>query len=240
MMRLGIIKTFNFNEDGDLLVPTEDGWGIFDIYNKDYDFVKYAETNIWPQVKVFSFADQLKLACHHIFGVPVELLYGNDEAKATRTTIRNLNQPETIEHCQYTEDDGSFECEEVANPDTYFTVRQLLQDFGTKCREINPDCWAERVLEKVPMYNSELSIIDDCRYPNEIDLTSGKDGVITIKFGKQIDSDGHSSETALDDLSDDKFDFIIDNEGMTLEEKNETIRDILLDIGWLQEMGEAE
>lgn len=214
MVRLGLIETFNFNSDGDLLIPTtktENGWGIFNIYDKSYEFVQSADHHIWPHIKVYSFADKLKLACHNIFGLPIDLMYGTDEDKAQLTNIIKSI------------DGDSF---------TYYTIREILQEFGTKVRELDPDTWVNRVCEQILDEQSNLSVIDDCRYPNELANVSGLDAV-TIKFTKQLDTsiiDTHSSETAFDNMSDDKFDFVIDNANMTLTEKHFAIEQILLDI----------
>jgi len=220
MVRLGLIETFNFNIDGDLLIPTtttENGWGIFNIYDKSYDFVQSANHNIWPHIKVYSFADKLKLACHNIFGLPIDLMYGSDEDKATLTNImKDIYDNRPQEH----------------TGNVYYTVREILQTFGTKVREIDPDTWVTRVCEQILDEQSNLSVIDDCRYPNELANVSGLNAV-TIKFTKQLDTsivDAHSSETAFDDLSDDEFDFVVDNVDMTLTEKHFAIEQILLDI----------
>lgn len=226
MVRLGLIKTFNFNEDADLLIPTEkteNGWGIFNIYDKSYDFVQSAQHHIWPTIKVYSFADKLKLACHNVFGLPIDLMYGSDDDKATFTNIVKSQHPLSID-----------------SPDQdvpiYYTVREILQDFGTKVREIDPDAWVDRVCEQILAEQSELSVVDDCRYPNELAKVEGLNAV-TIKFTRQLDTsivDTHSSETAFDEMSDDSFDFVIDNVDMTLTEKHQAIEDILLDIKFLE------
>lgn len=226
MVRLGKIDTFNFNSDGDLLIPakTDTGFGIFNIYDKSYDFVQSANQNIWPHVKVYSFADKLKLACHNIFGIPLEPMYGSDEDKAKFTNIvkdvwhKGGALPKQVDTVV-----------EVV----YYTIREVLQDFGTKVREINPDAWVDRVCEQILAEQSELSVIDDCRYPNELAKVAGLDAV-TIKFTRQLDTvDSHSSETAFDDITDDEFDFVIDNAGMTLDEKHFAIEQILTDIDFL-------
>ena len=44
--------------------------------------------------------------------------------------------------------------------------RKLLQDIGTKFREIDEDIWVKYLLKKVK--NKDNIIIDDCRYLNEV------------------------------------------------------------------------
>ena len=58
------------------MILTEDssgneGWGEFDVSRKDESFVQYAESNMWPFVKLYSFADHLKWICVKLFNIPL-------------------------------------------------------------------------------------------------------------------------------------------------------------------------
>ena len=60
-----LVKDFNIDGSGQLTVLTSNSegtedWGIFDVQRKDSDFTEYAEHNMWPYVKLYSFADNLK------------------------------------------------------------------------------------------------------------------------------------------------------------------------------------
>ena len=52
------IEDWSIGSDGQLLVLTDRGWGEFDITRKDESFAEYAEYNMWPYVKLYSFADE--------------------------------------------------------------------------------------------------------------------------------------------------------------------------------------
>jgi len=83
---IGAIKGWNTGKDGELMILTEDsggseGWGEFDISRKDPAFIEYADLNMWPHVKLYSFADSLKWICHRLFNIPQECVWGTDKQK---------------------------------------------------------------------------------------------------------------------------------------------------------------
>ena len=47
------------------MIDPNDGseWGEFDVSRMDEDFVTWADHNMWPYVKLYSFADNLKAIC---------------------------------------------------------------------------------------------------------------------------------------------------------------------------------
>ena len=60
----GLITDYKINDKGQLLIRTVDsnlieGWGILDVTRKDSAFVEYAESELWPFVKIYHFADYL-------------------------------------------------------------------------------------------------------------------------------------------------------------------------------------
>lgn len=102
----------------------------------------------------------------------------------------------------------------------YYTIRQLLQKFGTEVgRNISPDIWVDSLLGE---YNKAKSgdleedwIITDVRFQNEANAVREAGGVL-LRLNRDTGfKDTHQSEIDLDNY--DKFDYIIDNNG-TLEE----------------------
>ncbi|MCL6557392.1 MAG: hypothetical protein K6U74_01075 [Firmicutes bacterium] len=106
--------------------------------------------------------------------------------------------------------------------------RKLLQDIGSKMREIHPDCWADYLLRHANrMYDlwTERQVITDCRYRNELEIAE-KNGFIPvrvmchpeIRLKRLQDRDGfvdpetfdHASETELDSIH---VEHKIDNNG---------------------------
>ena len=115
--------------------------------------------------------------------------------------------------------------------------RKILQDFGTRVREIEPEFWARQVYTTIDAFRSmfDVFIITDCRYENEMNLYPYRlvypNGNILVK--RDVEGEigeveaSHESEQLAD--QEDKFHYIIDNNG-TIEETYEQVRDIFNDI----------
>lgn len=228
------IKYFDINDEGQLLVNAlvldettgieEEKQGIIDINRKDYEFSQYAAYHVWPFIKSYNFADRLKESVVNIFGIEPALVWGNNEAKNTPTTLKFSDfgfafLPKEIE-----------EMKKSGKYNSFMTVRELLQCFGTKvCRRIQDSCWIDRCIQDVLVEESPIATISDCRFVNEI-IATRKIGAKVIKFTRRIDDDNDESETALDDYTD--VDCVIDNQNMTVHEKNIAVFEYLKSIGW--------
>lgn len=102
----------------------------------------------------------------------------------------------------------------------YYTIRQLLQKFGTEVgRSISPNLWVDALMNDYIEAKSEGYeedwIVTDVRFKNEAEAIRENGGIL-IRLNRNTGfNDQHSSETALDDYK--NFDLIIDNNG-TLDE----------------------
>lgn len=217
LKRNDIIEYFEITEQGNLIVNTEytnangtpeKGTGELDIFRKDHQFIEYASNNIWPYIKSYGFADPLKTICMNLFGLTHEQCYGTEEAKNSNTTIA---KPQ-----------GTL----------VFTARELMQYVGTNMfRILKPDVWTSYCLSQVLEENSELAIIGDCRFPNEVKAIHEAGGKV-IRFLRRPHSDGHPSEVALDGYH--KFDATINNSEMSVEQQNQEVLSILIKWGWIE------
>lgn len=99
----------------------------------------------------------------------------------------------------------------IEDPYLKTTYRKLLQDIGESLRQnINEDIWVDSLFRNLEE-NSKWVIVD-LRYLNELEAVTDYEGlVVKIKGTKEENEDTHISETALDDLEDHNFDFVIDN-----------------------------
>ena len=102
----------------------------------------------------------------------------------------------------------------------YYTIRQLLQKFGTEVgRNISPNLWVDALMNdyikaKLDGYEKDW-IVTDVRFENEAEAIR-KNGGILIRLNRNTGfNDQHSSETALDNYK--NFDLVIDNNG-TIDE----------------------
>lgn len=86
--------------------------------------------------------------------------------------------------------------------------RQLLQWWGTDVvRKKNENFWVNTVMRLAAVLDGEIDylIIDDCRFPNEIDLWKDEYGYLTLRIERPGHENAlndeqrkHPSETALD------------------------------------------
>jgi hypothetical protein len=87
------------------------------------------------------------------------------------------------------------------------TARSLLQIVGTDAMrdQLHENVWVNALFAD---YNENSRwIITDVRFPNEAEAIK-KHGGIVIRINRDVDTNNHLSETALDDY---EFDYVIDN-----------------------------
>lgn len=103
--------------------------------------------------------------------------------------------------------------------------RALLQRVGQEKRAEDPDYWVKSLLNTTPIQTHRVSLIDDWRFPNEVQalrcLTQYHD-VYTVKVirdgaGLQGDLGADLSETALDDIPLHKYNLVLTNNGSLSE-----------------------
>ena len=111
------------------------------------------------------------------------------------------------------------------------SVREFLQFFGTDiCRQIYEDVWQTRLLKDISMEQPLIAIVDDCRFPNEVQAIQESDGKV-IHLTRSKYGDSHASESALASCED--FDAVIDNQNMSIHEQNVEIIRLLTEWGWI-------
>lgn len=179
----GFINDWNIDALGHLNILNEDGWGYFDVTRKDEQFVMWADNNMWPYVKLYSFADNLKAICMDLFNIPFRCLYGADEEKnQIQDHLLWENMPTTfpINH----------------GP---MTAREFMQFLGTDVmRKMYEPVWVNSCIKKIQREQSELAIIADVRFPNEAKAIEQAGGKV-VRLTRSVHEDNHSSEVALDD-----------------------------------------
>lgn len=217
-----IIEKFMMNQEtGELLVNTkminekgdeEDGLGVLDIERRDSEFVEYAVQAIWPYVRSFSFADPLKIIGIQLFGLTEEQCYGTNEQKDSPINIKWENMP-------------------LGKGEGFMTAREFLQHFGTEiCRKIKSNIWVESCVNRIQKSGTELAIVPDVRFPNEVKAIRKAGGKV-IRLTRKPHEDEHDSETALDGYED--FDYVIENQDLNIDETNRALLGVLKGWGWI-------
>ena len=129
---VGTIREFSVDEDGSLLTNAafkdEEGkiveaMGELDVFRKDFDYSQWASKKVWPYIKGYNFADNLKEFLIAVFGLTPEQCYGTDDQKNTETQIKWSDlkfalPPRTV---------GELKKEDRL--EEYLTARELMQQF---------------------------------------------------------------------------------------------------------------
>jgi hypothetical protein len=158
---------------------------------------------------IYNFADPLKEICQTILGLTHDQCYGTDEQK---------NEPV----------DCYWENKQLS-------AREVMQILGTDMlRKLQHNVWANATIRKIKDEALPLALIADCRFPNEVDVVKQAGGLV-IKLNRNLFNSAHASETAfdIDKYDHSNFDLVVDNQELSLEEKNNIIHKFLKDKGVL-------
>lgn len=207
LQSLSMVKDFYIDKEGQLVINTsnssgEVGYGILDVTRKDNIFIQYAERELWPYIKTYHFADYLKDISINLFGLNPKEVYGSDEQKNMPTNIKWESVP------------GN------RSKKGYMTNREFLEYFGTTIvRKIKSTAWVDATIKKILQEDSQLAIIPDVRFPNEIESIKSNGGIV-IRLTRDIYKDPIVCESSLDKDKFDwsNFDAVIDNENIKLED----------------------
>ena len=95
------------------------------------------------------------------------------------------------------------------------TAREFMQFFGTNImRRVYDEIWTSNTIKRINAEQTELAIISDVRFPNEVEAITNEGGVV-IKLTRNPFKDKHASETALDknNFDQSKFTHVVNNGG---------------------------
>jgi hypothetical protein len=187
-----MVGDFDISNEGKLEIQTANqqgdiGWGIFDATRKDYDFVSYADKELWPYTKLYHFADCLKHLAVSLFDLEPRQVYGTDEDKNSMTqygkTAREFLQ--------------------------YFGTDVM--------RKIKNSIWVDYTIKCIKEENSEFAIIPDVRFPNEVQAIKEANGIVIRLDRDVYSSEHTCESSLDEENFDWKnFDYVIHNENFTL------------------------
>ncbi len=247
MKYVGVIDKFAIKHDGTLWVPTQfekdgeiiSGMGGIDPDDSSLEFAAFARERIWPFIKSYSFADELKQIAINVFGASYNQCYGTDDEKNTPIGVKWKD----IKFCLSAADKRKFAAE--LKSDDCITARKFLQVFGTEiCRRLAGNCWVDACFRKIDREQPNLAIITDARFPNEVQASLDYDAtVVRFTRGPFKGQDEHESETALDEWDTDpelraKYSLFCENDNMSIAEQNDYILENLTNLGALPEKRE--
>lgn len=223
-----IIERFDIDDDGLLLVNNhtpdgQTGMGVLDLQRRDPGFVAFCSEMIWPIVRTYHFADELKMICMNLYDLTPDQCYGSSEDKESESRLTWGDFSSFIKKNQIPKGKSA---------EDKLTAREVLQTVSDILKKIKSTCWSDCVLEAIKNNYSTYSIIADVRYDFEVKAIKDAGGKV-IAFNRTISQDEHASELGLDGVDNSLFDAIIDNQNMTIQEKNNELDRILQSWGWL-------
>jgi len=250
-----IIKDFVITNEGELFVNAgvgedgkeEDSFLKLDISRRDGEFLHWAEGVMFPFVKRYSFASELKKICVELFDIPHECCFGTDEQKnQVQEHLLWENMPGVV-----TDSTGDIfgDVQEASLdphgfPSDYYklthhepgpmTAREFMQFLGTDVmRKIWEPVWINRTIKKIDQEKPLLAVIDDMRFTDELLKIKEYWGDLSMCVGlaRNVKEDSHSSEDADPVIS--ACDLIMDNSTMTIDEVNKELISNLDSSGWL-------
>tara|TARA_B100001059_G_C17835119_1_gene587525 strand:- start:854 stop:1639 length:786 start_codon:yes stop_codon:yes gene_type:complete len=237
LLNKGLVKEYNLNQNGKLIIKTEnsqgkEGWGEFDTERKDEEFMEYAHYNMWPYVKLYNFADPVKDMCINLFGFTYEQAYGTDDQKnQTLSDIRWEDMPrfQNMKLMKKMPVDAkkSWNWREGE-----MTAREFMQFFGTDImRKIHPNVWTNACLNKITKEGSDLAVVADVRFPNEVEAINKAGGKV-LRLERDVHNDNHESETALsvDNYDHSNFWRVLDNKKMTIDDTIKEVKSLMEEI----------
>ena len=104
-----------------------------------------------------------------------------------------------------------------------------MQLIGTDLfRKLKTNVWASATLKKIDKEKPRISIITDCRFPNEVDAIKEYGGAV-VRLTRKYDSSTHTSETILDQDQYDwnNFNHVINNQEMSIYDQCVELQNIL-------------
>lgn len=152
------------------------------------------------QIKKLAFADPIKHICKIMFPtVDNKHLFGPSEYR-------------------------TIEIQNALSDGKPLTIRQNLLDVGTYARKYNEDIWINNFnYEYLKNQDKKLFIVPDLRFRNEIEYLK-RENFFLIRIKRQASQIiNHISETGQDDISDDEFDIVINNDYTLLELKQSVL-----------------
>lgn len=209
----GVVDRFGISNDGKLILPVKGKDGIVmsevDISRDEY-FARYASENIWQYVKDYNFGTYIKDTILTLYDVDPKVLWGTQEERDLETKytwdlfLKIL--PKNM-------------CPKNIKKTDKITGRQFIQYFADILRIIDDNCFTRVIIGQVEYDQCPVAIIGDVRRISELETIKAAGGKV-IYLSRRPHDDEHNIENEFKDYDKSNFDAVIDNENMTIQEKN--------------------
>jgi len=233
LAELGICRTSRLSDSGEIEVtdifgenPT--GKDFFLFKEPHVDIESLFENELGKYIRLYALADTLKEMAISILGLEREQVFGTDKDKNSKTNLKWEDMPGVISPGElkkkgFTKEQAS-SLGLLVHAKGKLTAREVLQYVGTDIfRKMNHKVWLDSFLSKVETDGSELALVSDIRFKNEIEEIQ-KQGGFVLGLTKDIykGTDSHSSESEIGETLS-SCDVVVDNADLTIPEQNEKV-----------------
>ena len=179
---------------------------------RQYFFYKNFRKWIKPKYKRIAFADPLKKMLSDLLNIDLDKFYVREFKEGCIINISTLEGSWLGEKLSDSKFNKLVKQLDPSLTEANLSLRQLLQYFGT---EIMQKYFGKRVWINSTMQNrSEYTIISDLRFIEEYNAVKEKKGIVIYINRPNYEFGQHASEREMKELlENDKYDFIIDNNG---------------------------
>ena len=179
---------------------------------RQYFFYKNFRKWIKPKYKRIAFADPLKKMLSDLLNISLDKFYIREFKEGCVINVSTLEGSWLGEKLSDSKFNKLVKQLDPSLTEANLSLRQLLQYFGT---EIMQKYFGKRVWINSTMQNrSEYTIISDLRFIEEYNTVKEKKGVVIYINRPNYEFGQHASEREMKELlENDKYDFIIDNNG---------------------------
>ena len=179
---------------------------------RQYFFYKNFRKWIKPKYKRIAFADPLKKMLSDLLNISLDKFYIREFKEGCIINISTLEGSWLGEKLSDSKFNKLVKQLDPSLTESNLSLRQLLQYFGT---EIMQKYFGKRVWINSTMQNrSEYTIVSDLRFIEEYNAVKEKKGVVIYVNRPNYEFGQHASEREMKELlENDKYDFIIDNNG---------------------------
>ena len=195
---------------------------------RQYFFYKNFRKWIKPKYKRIAFADPLKKMLSDLLNISLDKFYIREFKEGCIINISTLEGSWLGEKLSDSKFNKLVKQLDPSLTEANLSLRQLLQYFGT---EIMQKYFGKRVWINSTMQNrSEYTIISDLRFIEEYNAVKEKKGVVIYINRPNYEFGQHASEREMKELlENDKYDFIIDNNG-SIEDLFNQVKELVNDI----------
>lgn len=195
---------------------------------RQYFFYKNFKKWIKPKYKKIAFADPLKKMLSDLLNINLDKFYIREFKEGCIINISTLEGSWLGEKLSDSKFNKLVKQLDPSLMESNLSLRQLLQYFGT---EIMQKYFGKRVWINSTMQNrSEYTIISDLRFIEEYNAVKEKKGIVIYINRPNYEFGQHASEREMKELlENDKYDFIIDNNG-SMEDLFNQVKNLINDL----------